>query len=84
MNKKTLVIGASLNPNRYSHQAILSLQKRGHAIYAIGKSTGSILHTMIDTNPIDLLKVHTVTLYLKSSHQSMYYSYILALNYHQL
>ena len=80
MNKRTLVIGASLNPNRYSHLAILSLQKRHYDICAIGKSAGSILGTMIDTHPIDYPLIDTVTLYLNPSRQSEYYSYIISLN----
>ena len=79
MNKKTLVIGASLNPKRYSHQAILSLQKRKYEIYAIGKSCGHILHTEINIKAIDYQQIHTVTLYLNPNHQPDYYTYIISL-----
>ncbi len=41
-NKKTLVLGASSNPSRYSYLAINSLQKKNHEVVAIGKRSGKV------------------------------------------
>ena len=40
--KKTLVLGASANPNRYSYLAIKSLRRKGHEVIAIGKRQGKV------------------------------------------
>ena len=39
-NKKTLVLGASLKPDRYSHKAITMLVEKGHSVIAIGPLLG--------------------------------------------
>ena len=36
-NKKTLVLGASDNPSRYSYLAIQRLRNHGHPVVAIGR-----------------------------------------------
>ncbi len=41
-NKKTLVLGASANPSRYSYLAVNRLQAKGHEVIAIGKRPGKI------------------------------------------
>ena len=38
MIKKTLVIGASDNPSRYSYLAVQRLRKHGHDVVAIGRA----------------------------------------------
>jgi len=38
--KKTLILGASTNPSRYSNKAANMLHKHGHAIVNIGLSGG--------------------------------------------
>ena len=42
MNKKTIVIGASDNPERYAYKAAISLKSHGHDIVLFGKRTGNI------------------------------------------
>jgi predicted CoA-binding protein len=76
-NKKTLVLGASVNPSRYSFLAINKLRSEGHDVVAIGKNTGKVndVEVTAEKNPIENL--HTVTLYLNPNHQKSYYSYIL-------
>ncbi len=78
--KKTLVLGASDNPSRYSYLAIDRLQKQGHPVLAIGKKKASVLGINIETEPIPFEDIDTVTLYLNSQHQAAYYNYILSLN----
>lgn len=79
MKNKTLVLGASENPERYSNKAILSLQRKGHEILAIGKKAGKVNGTEIQTEPVQSDDVETVTLYLNPDHQKPYYDYIVSL-----
>ena len=77
-NKKTLVLGASTNPDRYSFLAIKSLVAHGHEVYAIGKKPGKIDKVEIATEGKMIPALHTVTLYLKAQNQMPYYDYIIA------
>ena len=38
MDKKTIVIGASPNPERYAYKAVRLLQEHGHTVIALGKN----------------------------------------------
>ncbi|HEX6428264.1 MAG TPA: CoA-binding protein [Niastella sp.] len=78
-NKKTLVLGASENPSRYSFLAINSLRRHQHPVAAIGRKTGRVLDVDITTEKKPLDTVDTVTLYLNPLHQKEYYDYILSL-----
>jgi uncharacterized protein len=79
MNKKTLVLGASNNPNRYSFLAINRLIAAGHDVVGIGKQKTSVAGAEIVTEKIPLIGIHTVTIYLNPVHQREYYKYILSL-----
>ena len=48
--KKTLVIGASLNPLRYSYKAIHKLVDKGHPVLAIGLIIGNLAGVEIIKN----------------------------------
>ena len=77
--KKTVVLGASDNPERYSYLAIEKLNRYGHLVVAIGKKEGQVGDIkIIDTHP-DEKEVHTITLYLNPLLQKKYYDYILSL-----
>jgi predicted CoA-binding protein len=78
-NKKTLVLGASANPARYSFLAINSLRKHQHPVEAIGRKEGKVLDVDIVTEKKSFDTVDTVTLYLNPTHQKEYYDYILSL-----
>ena len=78
--KKTLVIGASANPERYSYLAINSLKKHGHEVVAIGRKEGEVNGVKILTGQPPFTDIDTVTLYLNISHQKEYYDYVLGLN----
>ena len=78
--KKTLVLGASDNPSRYSYLAIHRLKSQGHPVVAIGKKQTVIAETAVDTEKKLYNNVHTVTLYLNPDHQKEYYDYIISLN----
>ncbi len=78
-SKKTLVLGASDNPSRYSYLAIHRLRKYGHPVVAIGKKATQVADVTVDKEKKSFEKVHTVTLYLNPRHQQQYYDYILSL-----
>ncbi len=80
MKKKTLVLGASDNPERYSYLAVERLTKNNHPVIAIGRKEGKIGETPIITQHPQLTDVDTITLYLNSTHQKEYYDYIFSLN----
>ncbi len=79
-NKKTLVLGASPNPERYSHLAIKRLTANQHPVVAIGKRKGNVDNVEIDTQQKPIEGIDTVTLYLNANNQKQYYDYILSLN----
>ncbi len=77
--KKTLVIGASLNPNRYSNLAINRLIEKNIEVVAIGLREGEVAGVKIVTEKSPFKNIHTVTIYLNSKRQQDYYDYILSL-----
>lgn len=77
--KNTLLIGASLNPNRYSYFAIKRLVDFGISVKAIGQRVGTISGVVIDVEKEMYVNIHTVTLYLSPANQPVYYDYIIAL-----
>ncbi|MCX7547606.1 CoA-binding protein [Xanthomarina sp. F1114] len=79
MNKKTLVLGASLKAERYSNIAVSRLKQSGYQVVAIGLKQGSIEGVAIDTDLMPYKNIHTVTLYLNPKNQVTYYDYILSL-----
>jgi len=78
--KKTLVLGASDNPSRYSYLAINRLRKFGHPVVAIGKKKVKVDDVDIDIEQRPFPDVDTVTLYLNPEHQEEYYDYIISLH----
>ncbi|MEH6408055.1 MAG: CoA-binding protein, partial [Leeuwenhoekiella sp.] len=48
--KKTLVIGASLKPHRYSHLAIQRLVKHNQPVVAIGLRKGAVNNVVIEVD----------------------------------
>lgn len=78
--KKTLVLGASKNPDRYSFIAINSLRKHGHPVVAIGKKTSVVADVPIEMGKEEFPDIDTVTLYLNAQNQKQYYDYILSLH----
>jgi len=78
--KKTLVLGASSNPTRYSYLAMNRLVNNRHPVVAIGRKKSTIFNTSIETEKIDFKDIDTVTLYLNPSLQKEYYDYIISLH----
>ncbi len=77
--KKTLVIGASENPARYSFVAIKSLRKHGHPVVGIGNRAGKVADVAFSKERPKEGGINTVTLYLSAKHQEEYYDYIISL-----
>ncbi|HMQ45634.1 CoA-binding protein [Mariniflexile maritimum] len=79
MDKKTLVLGASLNPSRYSNMAIKKLVNHNIDTVAIGLRHGMVAGIDISTEKLPFKDLHTVTLYLNPTNQKPYYDYIVSL-----
>src|SRR5450432_3474546 len=79
-NKKTLALGASANPSRYSYLAVNSLQAKGHEVIAIGKRPGNVGKVQIETEAKNIDDLDTITLYLNAGNQKQYYDYIFSLH----
>jgi predicted CoA-binding protein len=76
----TLVIGASENPSRYSHKAVLSLKRNGQSVIALGKKPGFIEDIEILSGKPELdRQVDTISLYLNEDRQQDMIDYILSL-----
>ncbi len=78
--KKTLVLGASANPSRYSYLAINRLRNHNHPVVAIGKKQEKVFDVEVETEQKPFDNVDTVTLYLNPNNQKQYYDYILSLH----
>ncbi len=80
MNRKTLVVGASLKTNRYSNFAIRKLIDHDHDVIAIGQKSGEVAGVKVITELQYFDDIHTVTLYLNPLRQTTYYEYIVNLS----
>ena len=76
---KTVLIGASTNPDRYAHKATISLQKHGHEVILLGIKEGKVNGNVIQTTKPLLTDIDTVTLYIGPQHQAEWTAYLLAL-----
>ncbi len=81
VQKTTLVIGASENPERYSNKAIQLLNQYKHPVLALGLRNGMVGSTSIvkDINAFKGLPIDTVTLYINPRLQEDHYTAILDL-----
>lgn len=77
--QNTLVFGASLKPNRYSHLAIQKLRENGKTTFAFGLKEGTVTDVQITVNLSELPNIDIVTLYLNPERQKEYYQDILDL-----
>ena len=77
--KKTLVLGASENPSRYSYLAVRKLRSYNHPVIAVGNREGHIGDIAISKEKVQEEGVDTITLYLNPNNQKPYYDYILSL-----
>lgn len=75
--KKTLILGASTNPDRYSNIAAHRLVAHGHPIVNVGLKKGEVAGVKIEMPEILHQDIDTITLYLGPANQIPYYDYIL-------
>jgi len=79
MDYKTLVLGASPNPERYAYKAVVLLTQTKIEAVAMGVTEGTIGSVPI-LKPFTAVEgIHTLSLYLAPDRQKAYYEYILAL-----
>lgn len=78
-HKKTLILGASSNPNRYSFLALQKLKQHEYPVIALGRKKEIVEDTVIETEKKQWDHIDTVTLYLNPEHQKEYYTYIISL-----
>ncbi len=76
---KTLIIGASKNPERYSYKAADKLLKHGHEIELLGLRPDEIFGQTIDTEKKQFTDIDTVTMYVGPQRQAEYFDYIVSL-----
>ncbi len=79
MGKKTLVIGASENPERYSYKATLALKSHGHEVVPVGIKAGVINGIQIINGKPAINDIDTVTLYVGPKNQEEWKDYVLSL-----
>ena len=79
VGKKTLVLGASLNPTRTAYNAVCLLLNKGFEVVPMGIKTGEIEGVAIAPPFEHQEHIDTVTLYISSELQEAYYDYIIAL-----
>lgn len=78
MNKPTIVLGASPNPERYSYKAVDFLINEYHNVFPIGIKNGKIrgIEILKDFDKIDM-NIHTISIYLNSENQKSWYDKII-------
>ncbi|BDS13478.1 CoA-binding protein [Aureispira anguillae] len=76
---KTVVLGATTNPQRYAYRAVEQLQEHGIETIPVGIRKGSTAGIPIRNDRPTIAAVHTITLYLNAQVQQEYYDYILSL-----
>jgi uncharacterized protein len=74
--KKTLIIGATENTDRYANRAAQRLLAGGHSIEQIGLRKGEVRGVPIQTGLPELADIDTITLYVGPQNQAGYYEYI--------
>lgn len=79
MMKKTMVFGASPNPERYAYRAVVALRQNGHEVVAVGGRPGHVGDTSILTGHPEVDDVDTVTMYMGAERQREHYEYLLGL-----
>ena len=80
MYKKTLVLGASLNPDRYSNMAIERLVNNGLEVVDYGLKKGEVSGININTDLKHYQDIDTVTIYVNPKRQKDFYNYIVSLH----
>lgn len=75
--KKTIILGASSKPERYSAKALKMLKEFKHEVVAFGAREDELEGIKIHKKIHAEKDVHTITLYLNPTRQKEYYDFIL-------
>lgn len=75
--KKTLILGATADPCRYSYLAAHLLTVGGHSIVNVGNKTGKVAGIPIERPGTIYTDIDTITLYISPGNQPSLYDYIL-------
>ena len=76
---KTLVIGGSINPERYSNKAIRLLLSYDHEVVSVGLRETEVEGVKIQTGYPDFKDIHTIALYVGPKNQPHFYDYLIGL-----
>jgi predicted CoA-binding protein len=76
---RTLILGASNNPARYSYMAAHRLVNAGHEIIPVGVKKGELAGSEIRSTVDGITEIHTATLYLSQRNQAPYEDFLLQL-----
>src|SRR5688572_16370574 len=79
-DKKTIVLGASPNPSRFSYVACLKLLSAGYEVIPVGNRAGNIRELEIRTDFPIIEDIDTITLYVGPRNQAPLFSYIFDIN----
>lgn len=74
---KTIVIGASNNPERYSYKAVKQLLQYKHEVVPVSNKKAEVLGITIETIDHVHDDVDTITLYVGPQNQAVYKEYII-------
>jgi predicted CoA-binding protein len=79
--KKTIILGASNNPSRFSYVAVHRLKQKGYEVVPVGIKKGSVAGEAIRDIRLKpfIDHVDTITLYMNPRNQQAYYDYVLNL-----
>lgn len=77
--KKTLVVGGSSNPTRYSNMAIHRLVENNHDVVSIGRKEAVVNDVKILTGKPEFNDVHTITMYIGPNNQDEFIDYLIEL-----
>lgn len=76
---KTLILGATPNPDRYAYLAANKLVHHGHEIVNVGIKSGTVAGARIQNGLPELEDIDTVTLYVGARNQPGYYDWLMGL-----
>jgi len=81
-DKKTVVVGASLNPARYAYRAAHMLTEYGHPMIPLSIKRGELAgKAILDLRQKPFISdVDTLTLYIGPRHQAQWINYLLSLS----
>jgi uncharacterized protein len=79
VKKKTLVLGASTNPERFSYMAVRKLKYGNIPVVAVGLREGEISGVRIEKPFPKFEDIHTITIYIGPKNLTAYYDYITGL-----